>query len=72
MNGEARTVFIVDDSWEARTSLARMMSKMSARSVAELVQLGARVGVEIEPALSAGAAGLSWNQTQCPISKPLE
>jgi FixJ family two-component response regulator len=51
---------------------ARMMSKMVARSVAELVQLGARVGVEIEPALSIGAAALSWKQAQCPISKQLE
>jgi RNA polymerase sigma factor (sigma-70 family) len=49
---------------------ARMMSKMVARSVAELVQLGARVGVEIQPALGAGPA-LSWKQPQCPISKPL-
>jgi RNA polymerase sigma factor (sigma-70 family) len=39
---------------------ARMMSKMVARSVAELVQLGARVGVEIEPALGIGATALSW------------
>jgi FixJ family two-component response regulator len=51
---------------------ARMMSKMVARSVAELVQLGARVGVEIEPALSVGAAALNWKQAQCPISKRLE
>jgi FixJ family two-component response regulator len=49
---------------------ARMMSKMVARSVAELVQLGARVGVEIQPALHVGA--LSWKQPQCPISKRLE
>jgi RNA polymerase sigma factor (sigma-70 family) len=46
---------------------ARMMSKMVARSVAELVQLGARVGVEIEPALDSGTAALSWKQPQCPI-----
>ena len=46
---------------------ARMMSKMVARSVAELVQLGARVGVEIEPALDNGTAALSWKQPQCPI-----
>ncbi len=51
---------------------ARMMSKMVARSVAELVQLGARVGVEIEPALGIGTTGLSWRQPQCPISKSLE
>jgi FixJ family two-component response regulator len=48
---------------------ARMMSKMVARSVAELVQLGARVGVEIEPALCAGADAISWTQPQCPIAK---
>jgi FixJ family two-component response regulator len=41
---------------------ARVMSKMGARSVAELVQLGARVGVAIEPDLSIGAAGLNWKQ----------
>jgi RNA polymerase sigma factor (sigma-70 family) len=46
---------------------ARMMSKMVARSVAELVQLGARVGVEIEPALDTGTAALSWKQPQRPI-----
>ena len=51
---------------------ARMMSKMVARSVAELVQLGARVGVEIEPALGVGTAALSWRQPQCPISKEFE
>jgi FixJ family two-component response regulator len=51
---------------------ARMMSKMVARSVAELVQLGARVGVEMEPALDSGATALSWSQPQCLISKRLE
>ena len=51
---------------------ARMMAKMVARSVAELVQLGARVGVEIEPALSVGTAVLNWKQAQCPISNRLE
>jgi FixJ family two-component response regulator len=51
---------------------ARMMSKMVARSVAELVQLGARVGVEIEPALSIGTTALSWRQPQRPISKEFE
>src|SRR5271156_387652 len=51
---------------------ARMMSKMVARSVAELVQLGARVGVEIEPALCVGGASLNWKQPQCPIAKRLE
>jgi FixJ family two-component response regulator len=33
---------------------ARMMSKMQVRSVAELVQLAARVGINMEPALGAG------------------
>jgi FixJ family two-component response regulator len=41
---------------------ARVMSKMEARSVAELVQLGARVGVAIEPALGLSAAALNWKQ----------
>ncbi len=36
---------------------ARVMSKMVARSVAELVHLAARVGVAIDPALGVGAAG---------------
>jgi FixJ family two-component response regulator len=40
---------------------ARVMSKMVARSVAELVQLAARVGVGIEPALGAGT-GINWKQ----------
>ena len=43
---------------------ARMMSKMVARSVAELVQLGARVGVEIEPTLGIGTTSLTWRQPQ--------
>jgi FixJ family two-component response regulator len=51
---------------------ARMMSKMVARSVAELVQLGARVGVETEPSLCVGGASLNWKQPQCPIAKRLE
>jgi FixJ family two-component response regulator len=41
---------------------ARMMSKMAVRSVPELVQLAARVGVEIEPALGLGSKGFSWRQ----------
>jgi FixJ family two-component response regulator len=41
---------------------ARVMSKMVARSVAELVQLAAHVGVGIEPALSTGATGINWKQ----------
>jgi FixJ family two-component response regulator len=39
---------------------ARVMSKMVARSVAELVQLAARVGVGIEPALGSGATAINW------------
>jgi FixJ family two-component response regulator len=53
---------------------ARVMSKMVARSVAELVHLAARVGVAIEPALGAGTGvgtagtsagsttGINWKQ----------
>jgi FixJ family two-component response regulator len=41
---------------------ARVMLKMGAHSVAELVQLAARVGVAIEPALSADTATLNWKQ----------
>jgi FixJ family two-component response regulator len=51
---------------------ARMMSKMAARSVPELVQLGVRVGVEIEPELGNGPTVLNWIHPQCPISKRLE
>jgi FixJ family two-component response regulator len=42
---------------------ARMMSKMGARSVPELVQLGARVGFEIQLVRGPGSTGLSWRQT---------
>ncbi len=48
---------------------ARMMAKMAVRSVPELVQLGARVGMEIEPALGNGATALCWRQSQCPTSE---
>lgn len=41
---------------------ARVMSKMMARSVAELVQLGARVGVGIQPTQGAGSASINWKQ----------
>jgi FixJ family two-component response regulator len=41
---------------------ARVMSKMGARSVAELVQLAARVGVAIEPSLCNSADALNWKQ----------
>jgi FixJ family two-component response regulator len=39
---------------------ARMMSKMVVRSVPELVQLGLRVGMEMEPKLGNGATVLNW------------
>jgi FixJ family two-component response regulator len=51
---------------------ARMMSKMVVRSVPELVQLGVRVGVKIEPALDSRATVLSWRYPQCPRSKQIE
>jgi FixJ family two-component response regulator len=39
---------------------ARVMSKMGARSVAELVRLGARIGTALEPTLAASSNRLSW------------
>jgi FixJ family two-component response regulator len=39
---------------------ARVMSKMGARSVAELVRLGARIGTALEPTLAANSSRLSW------------
>jgi FixJ family two-component response regulator len=39
---------------------ARVMSKMMARSVAELVQLAARVGISSEPTLGSGGAATNW------------
>jgi FixJ family two-component response regulator len=51
---------------------ARMMSKMLVRSVPELVQLGARVGVAIEPSLNTGASDLSWRPPPGPISRGFE
>ncbi len=51
---------------------ARVMSKMAARSLAELVQLGARVGMEIEPALDNGGTALSWRQPECLITERFE
>jgi FixJ family two-component response regulator len=39
---------------------ARVMSKMMARSVAELVQLGARVGVSIQPIQGVSSASINW------------
>jgi FixJ family two-component response regulator len=45
---------------------ARMMSKMAATSVAELVRLGAHVGVSMEPSMKAekgsGESVLHWTQ----------
>jgi FixJ family two-component response regulator len=45
---------------------ARVMSKMMVRSVAELVQLGARVGVSIEPTQAVNATGINWRPVHCP------
>jgi FixJ family two-component response regulator len=45
---------------------ARVMSKMMVRSVAELVQLGARVGVSMEPTLVGNAAGINWKPVHHP------
>jgi FixJ family two-component response regulator len=39
---------------------ARVMSKMMARSVAELVQLAARVGISSEPSLGSGGSAADW------------
>jgi FixJ family two-component response regulator len=39
---------------------ARVMSKMDARSIAELVQLAGRVGISIQPNLDARGATLNW------------
>lgn len=40
---------------------ARVMSKMDARSIAELVQLAGRVGIAIEPVLCNRSAALAWS-----------
>ena len=48
---------------------ARVMSKMVVRSIPELVQLGERVGVKIQPELGRGASDLRWIQPRCPISE---
>jgi len=42
---------------------ARVMAKMGVRSVAELVQLAARVGIAIEPSLGGDAGDLQWSQS---------
>lgn len=39
---------------------ARVMSKMEARSIAELVQLAGRVGIAIEPVLRNHSAAFAW------------
>jgi FixJ family two-component response regulator len=38
----------------------RVMSKMGARSVAELVRLGAQIGAALEPTLAANSRRLTW------------
>jgi FixJ family two-component response regulator len=39
---------------------ARVMSKMEARSIAELVQLAGRVGIAIEPTLGNSSVAFDW------------
>lgn len=41
---------------------ARVMSKMAARSVPELMQLTSRVGIAFEPILHAPEAALTWKE----------
>jgi FixJ family two-component response regulator len=45
---------------------ARVMSKMMVRSVAELVQLCAQVGVSIEPTRGGTASSLYWKKADSP------
>ena len=45
---------------------ARVMSKMRVRSVAELVQLCAQVGVSIEPTRGCRTASIDWKQADTP------
>ena len=40
----------------------RVMSKMGAGSVAELVQLAARIGVAIEPNPSVARPAMNWKR----------
>ena len=40
----------------------RVMSKMGAGSVAELVQFAARIGVAIEPNLSVDGPAMNWKR----------
>jgi FixJ family two-component response regulator len=44
---------------------ARVMAKMEARSVAELVQLAERVGISIEPVLGTNSAAFQWLTPVC-------
>jgi FixJ family two-component response regulator len=46
---------------------ARVMSKMMVRSVAELVQLGARVGVSMEPTQGGNTAAINWKPVHHPV-----
>lgn len=48
---------------------AQVMSKMLARSVPELVQLGARAGVEMQPYLGIGSMALRWREPYIQSSK---
>jgi FixJ family two-component response regulator len=43
---------------------ARVMSKMKVRSVAELVQLAAQVGMSIEPVQGSRVASINWKETE--------
>jgi hypothetical protein len=45
---------------------ARVMSKMEARSIAELVQLADRVGISIEPVLGTNSAAFQWLTPSAP------
>jgi FixJ family two-component response regulator len=47
---------------------ARVMSKMRARSVPELVQLGTLVGVLIEPTQGFNTASIKWRHTASQVS----
>ena len=50
----------------------RLMSKMGVRSVAELVLLGARVGVTFDIPLDVGTAGANWQRVGGPRTKQVE
>jgi FixJ family two-component response regulator len=51
---------------------SRVMSKMRARSVAELVRLAERVGIAIEPALGSGTASFGWKLAFSPEALPVQ